>query len=189
MTQEMIEILIGKYLDSEITPSEQQLLDVELEQNSQARELLRQLQDLHEFSSEVMASEITECGSTTEDIFERAWQRQSQSSLRSIIKLGAYFRFAAGVAAGLIIGLALHFVLPSVSQPQDSPVAPEVFVQKINNQSDINKPDLPKLVTNPTDNVFRNVDWYNFTDKEGNQWLIEGLRENTVRPAAYSEDL
>jgi hypothetical protein len=189
MTQEMLEILIGKYLDSEITPSEQRLLDVELERDPQARELLRQLQGLHELGSEVMASEIDGRGRTAEDVFERAWQQQSKSPLQSIVKLGGHLRFAAGVAAGLILGLVLHFALPSVSQPQVSPAAPEVFAQNTDNQKTIEMPDLPRLEMDLANNVFRNVDWYNFTDKEGNQWLIEGLREDVVRPAAYSEGL
>lgn len=188
MTQEMLEILIGKVLDSEITPSEQQLLDVELEHNPQARELLRQLQDLHEASSEVITSEIAQQGRAAEDVFEKAWQQQSKSPLRHRMKLGR-LRFAAGVAAGLMIGLALHFVLPSVSEPRSDRIRPRAFVENTDDQTDAERPDLPQFVTDPVGNVFRNVDWYNFTDKEGNQWLIEGLREDIVKPAAYSGDL
>ncbi len=40
MTQEMLEILIGKYLDGEITPSEQCILQTELERDIKAKELL-----------------------------------------------------------------------------------------------------------------------------------------------------
>lgn len=189
MTQEMLEILIGKYLDSEITPSEQRLLEVELDRDPRAKELLRQLQDLHECSSEVVASEIAGRGRAAEDVFERAWQQQSKHSLRFIVKLGGHLRFAAGVAAGLLIGLSLHFVLPSVSAPHGDPVPPAAFVQNTENQVDVERPDFPRLLTDPTGNVFRNVDWYSFTDQEGNQWLIEGLREDIVRPAAYSGDL
>ena len=188
MNQEMLEILIGKYLDSEITPSEQRLLEAELDRDPQAKELLRRLQDLHESSSAVMASELAGEERAAEDIFEKAWQQRSKRSFRFILKRGGQFRFAAGVAAGLLIGLALHFVLPSISEPQDHPVSPDAFVQNADNQTDEENPDLPKLITEPSNNVFRNVDWYSFTDKEGNQWLIEGLREDIVRPAAYSGD-
>jgi hypothetical protein len=181
--------LIGKYLDSEITPSEQRLLDVELEREPKAKELLSQLQDLHEHSREVITSEVSGRGRAAEDIFERAWQQQSQSSLRSVIKLCSRFRFAAGVAAGLLIGLTLHFVLPLVSEPSNNPVTPGVFAQKNDYQADIEKPDLQKLITDPEGDVIRSVDWYSITDREGNQWLIEGLRENVVRPAAFSEGL
>ncbi|MFC1635751.1 anti-sigma factor family protein [Planctomycetota bacterium] len=189
MTQEMLEILIGKYLDSEITPSEQRLLEAELERDPQIKELLRQLQDLHESSSEVVASEITGPGRAAEEVFEQAWQQQSKPSFRFILKRGGHFRFATGVAAGLLIGLILHFVLPYTSEPQDDPVSPDAVVQNTDDQTDIEKPDIPEFRTDPVSNVFRNVDWYSFTDKQGNQWLIEGLREDIVRPAAYSGDL
>ncbi len=189
MTQEMLEILIGKYLDGEITPSEQSMLEAELDRDAQAKELLRQLEDLHKRSCEVVASEIIGRGKTPEEVFEQAWQQQSKHSLRFIVKLGGHLRFTTGVAAGLLIGLALHFVLPSVSGPQGDQVPPDVFVQNIDSQANIERPDFPRLLTDPPGNVFRNVDLYSFTDKQGNQWLIEGLRENTVRPAAYDAGL
>jgi hypothetical protein len=189
MTQEMLEILIGKYLDSEITPSEQRLLDAELARDPQVNELLRQLQDLHESSGEVVASEMSGLGRAAEDVFERAWQQQTRPSFRFRVTMGRHLRFAAGVAAGLLIGLALHLVLPSISQPQDDPVAPNVLVKNTDSRVDKEMPDSPGFITDPAGNIFRNVDWYSFTDKEGNQWLIEGLREDIVRPAAYSGDL
>ena len=39
MTEEIFELLIGKYLDGEITPSEERLLEAELERNPKAAEL------------------------------------------------------------------------------------------------------------------------------------------------------
>lgn len=189
MTPEMLEILIGKYLDSEIAPSEQRLLDAELERDPQHKELLKQLQDLHECNAEVMASELTGTGRTAEDVFERAWLQQSKRPFRFLFRRSHTLRFAAGLAAGLIIGLILHFVLPPISQPPGDPVPAHLVVQNTDNQTKPGQVDLPRRMTDPDGNVFRNVDWYNFTDKEGNQWLIEGLRENVVRPASYSEDL
>ena len=189
MTQEMLEILIGKYLDSEITPSEQRLLDAELARDPQVRELLRQLQDLHESSSEVVASEMSGLGRAAEDVFERAWQQQTRPSFRFRVTMGRHLRFATGVAAGLLIGLILHLLLPFTSEPQGDPVSPDAVVQNTDDRADVEKPDVPGFMMDPPGNVFRNVDWYSFTDKQGNQWLIEGLREDIVRPAAYSGDL
>lgn len=189
MTEEMLEILIGKYLDGEITPSEQRILEAELERDPQAKALLTQLEHLHERSCEAVTSEIIEPGRTAEDVFERAWQQQARHLLPLVMRRSGAIRFAAGVAAGFFIGLALHFVLPSVSKPQGEPVAPGAFVQNTADQASMEETNLPRLLPGAADNVFRNVDWYNFTDKEGNQWLIEGLREDIVRPAAYSGDL
>ena len=41
----------------------------------------------------------------------------------------------------------------------------------------------------PSGEPERNVDWYRFTDEQGNQWMVEGLRENIVKPAVYQQGL
>jgi anti-sigma factor RsiW len=193
MNQEMLEILIGKYLDGEITPSEQQILEAQLDRDPQAEELLRQFQSLHERCSEVVTSELLGRGKTPEEILTKAYQKHSKStpeqqvpnSLRRIVKIGGYMRFATGVAAGLLIGLALHFVLLSNQTSQIEPTPSNIVAQ---NTSDGTSPDLQRasqLPVRDAGGVIRNVDWYNFTDEHGNQWLVEGLRENIVRPAVY----
>jgi len=184
MTQKMLEILIGKYLDGEITPGEQHLLDTALEEDSQAKELFEQLQALHRRTRRAVASEILERGKTPDEIFEQAWQQQTKPPSQRMIKAGGYLRFAAGVAAGLIIGIALHFTVLAHSTPQSSDVPPNVILT-----NDVQTP--PLLITPPegTENVIRNVDWFSFTDQTGDQWLIEGLRESIVRPAVYYEGL
>jgi hypothetical protein len=189
MTQEMLEILIGKYLDGEITPSEQQILQKRLDNDSHARELLEQLQALNERSCEVVAAQIIGRGKEAEAIFEQAWQRQAANPLHRIPKMDGRLRFAVGLAAGLAIGLMLHFVLPFVSTPQSPPAPSDILAQNTDNQIDAEQFTLPESLTNPAENTLRNVDWYSFTDKQGNQWLIEGLRENNVRPAAYYGEL
>ena len=183
MNLEMLEILIGKYLDGEITPSEQQILEAELDKDPRAEELLRQFQDLHERSCEVAASELLARGKTPEEIFSRAYKKQSKNPLRGIVKLRGYMRFAAGVAAGLLIGIALHSFLPASSIPRTEPVPPNVAANNTANEMNPELENLPQLLTAP--DVIRNVDWYNFTDDNGNQWLIEGLRQNIIRPAVY----
>lgn len=189
MTQEMLEILIGKYLDGEITPSEQHILQTELDCNPKAKELLEQLQDLHERSCQAVASEIIERGKDTGEIFEQAWQRQAANPLHRVLKMNGWLRFAAGLAAGLIIGLMLHFVLPLISTTQSLDVPANIVAKNANNRMDAEQQTYPQPLINPAGNSLRNVDWYSFTDKQGNQWLIEGLRENTVRPAVYYGDL
>jgi hypothetical protein len=189
MTEEMLEILIGKYLDGEITPSEQQILQKRLDSDSHAKELLEQFQALSERSCEVVAAQIIGRGKEAEEIFEQAWQRQAANPLHRILKVDGRLRFAVGLAAGLAIGLMLHFVLPFVSTPQSPDVPADMLAQNTENQIDAKQFTLPESLTNPAENTLRNVDWYSFTDKQGNQWLIEGLRENNVRPAAYYGDL
>lgn len=193
MNQEMLEILIGKYLDGEITPSEQRILEEQLNAEPQAEKLLKQFQNLHERCGEVVTSELLEQGKTPEEIFAKAYQQQSGSPIRHltlnpirrIVKIGGFMRFAAGVAAGLIIGLALHFVMISNQANINERNIPYIVTQNTNNNTNLDIQRASMSQTKNTPGVIRNVDWYNFTDEKGNQWLVEGYRENTVRPAVY----
>ena len=189
MKQEMLEILIGKYLDGEITPSEQQILQTELDSNPQAKELLQQLQDLHECCCEAVASEIIGIGEEAGEIFEQAWQKQPANPLHRVLKINGRLRFTAGLAAGLAIGLILQFVLPFISTSQSPDVPVNVLAQNTGNQMEAEQLNFPQPLMDLAGNAMRNVDWYSFMDNQGNQWLVEGLRENVVKPAAYYGDL
>lgn len=180
MADEMLEILIGKYLDGEITARERRMLEAAMEEDPQARKLFEQLQDLDQRSRQAVASEIRQRGKAAEEIFEQAWQQRAKRPARRMIRLGGYMRFAAGLAAGLIIGLGLHFSLLARPESQGDQTAPNAVTP-----TDVQKPALQMLPPDGAGNVFRNVDWYSFTDEAGDQWLIEGFRENIVRPAAY----
>ncbi|UCD00027.1 MAG: hypothetical protein JSW66_09115 [Phycisphaerales bacterium] len=188
MNQEILEILIGKHLDGEITPGEQRILEVELKRDPRAEELLAELRDLHERSSELVASCIFGQGKASGDVFEQAWQQADRSVRHRTRRLG-YAHVAVGIAAGFLGGLAVHFVLPDASAPQNDKAVSDVLVRNVGSPLELEGPSLPGLPTDPLENAIRNVDWYNFTDQEGNQWLIEGLRENTAQPAAYYGDL
>jgi hypothetical protein len=190
--------LIGKYLDGEITPSEQQILEAALDGDVHSKRLLEQCQDLHQRSREVVASEILGRGKSAQEIFESACGTQHRAkhplrspmdSLQRTIKVVRRLRFAAGLAAGLVIGLALHFTLLARLTPQRNQALSNEIVKNTDNRTDAQGPALRPLPLDSTRNVTRNVDWYSFTDENGDQWLIEGLRENTVRPASYSPDL
>jgi len=37
--------------------------------------------------------------------------------------------------------------------------------------------------------ITREVNWYIYTDRDGNQWLIEGTEEGMVKPAVYRDGL
>ena len=188
MTEEMLEILIGKYLDGEITPIEQRLLDQALQKDSQAKELFEQLQDLHRASQEAIDAEIIDRGRPAKEIFERAWQ-QTKQPLRRLINIRGRLRFTVGLAAGLIIGLTLHFVLSRqlISTSYEPPVS--TVAQDITSVSDDIRLKSQAPVPDSSENAIRNVDWYSFTDEDGRQWLIERVRQDVVRPAVYAEGL
>jgi len=184
-TDDRLEILIGRLLDGGISPTERKQLDQELEQDSRARELLEQMRVLYECGREIVERQVQQGGAAPADIFERAW-RQSKGSVRQrIIRVGGLPRFAVGLAAGLLLGLGLHFVSSGGIQPpiDDARVAtapgqPPVEMAKLDES-------WRKLQPRTPDQVTRQVEWYGFTDPAGNQWLIEGYREGVVRPASY----
>ncbi len=188
MTDEMLEILIGKYLDSEITPGEQRLLEAQLDENAPARRLLEQLQDLDGCAEAVVNAEVNEAGDSAGAIFERAWrQRRAPAAVVAGIWTG-WWRFAAGVAAGIVIGVGGFAYLSGRATDSSELSRSMVAVEDADKAS----PDMAVEAVVPAvldTDVIRIVDFYNFTDEAGGQWLIEGLREIRVRPVAYYKDL
>ena len=58
MNEEMIELLIGKFIDSEITPAEQRLLDAELLRNPRTRRLLEEFQMMGDQAKGILGQEL-----------------------------------------------------------------------------------------------------------------------------------
>jgi len=179
-----LEILIGKLVDGEISPGERQILERELNVNSQAKELLEQLRSLRQYSRQAVAAEVSG-GASADQIFERAWQQSRKSSYQRIIRLDGHLRFAVGLAAGLILGLALHFVPIWGGSKTPMQVPGETLVAK--GPSDVAgtpvsvvpvKQGGPRPMTGQ-------VDWYVFTGPNGEQWVVEGVREGLVKTADY----
>lgn len=179
-TDDKLEILIGKLLDGEISPAEQRWLDRELEQDSRARTLLEQMRTLHECSGQVIAREVRSGGADPQEVFERAWRQSRGGVWRRVFGIGGLPRFAAGLAAGFLLGLVLHLVLVGGSKsPADDPAESRIADAGDQNRvwPVLERPDSPQIT--------REVEWYGFTDQAGNQWLVEGLREGVAKPVSY----
>jgi len=210
-----LEIRIGKLLDGELSPQERGLLETELQRDRQAKELFEQMRLLHECSCGVVTHEVLGRGTDPAEVFERAWQQNQRSFWRGIARGGlqregwrwgiiadGHLRFAVGVAAGLLLGLVLHFVpLPHAQTPSVTPSQPLVAVDVPSGPSrqiemgpqmpnnglrapvvSVRSPGNPRQIT-------REVNWYIYTDRDGNQWLIEGTEEGMVKPAVYRDGL
>ena len=111
MTDEQLEILIGKSVDGEITPDEQRVLDDVLRQSQDARELLEQLRRLREVSLQAVKTDVLEPGRRPEETLQRVWQRRRASSWRQFLFADRHLRFVAGLAAGFVLGLLVHVAL------------------------------------------------------------------------------
>ena len=227
-TLDKLEILIGKFLDGELSPQERGLLETELQRDRQAKELFEQMRVLHECSCGVVTHEVLGRGADPAEVFERAWQQNKRSFWRGIARGGlerkggrwatqadGHLRFAVGVAAGLLLGLVLHFVpLPHSQTPSATPTQPLVAVDGPSGRSgQIEMGSGPQVhdsalgspsqmrnngfrapvvsVRSPGDpgRTTREVDWYVYTDRAGNQWLIGGTHEGMVKPAVYRDGL
>jgi anti-sigma factor RsiW len=199
-----LEVMIGRLLDGELSPKERCLLESELQQDRQAKELYEQMRVLHECSCGVVTHEVLGRGADPAEVFERAWQQSKRSFWRRVAKGGlerkgwrlgtradGHLRFAVGVAAGLLLGLVLRFVplphsqipsnLTSSSQPRVAVDVPPGRYSPVE-VTPVRQSAGPRRIT-------REVDWYVYTDRDGNQWLIEGTQEGKVRPAAYPDGL
>lgn len=192
VSDERLEILIGKLLDGEISPVERRLLDEELGRNGQARALLERLQALDERSRAAVTARIAPRPGEPQSVFERAWQRHETGPWARVVEMRGVgrSRFAAGLAAGFFLGLILHLVLVRTGTGPNAPTgAPGDVPRRVAGATPgTNTGSLP-LARDRLQPVMRNVEWYSFTDEAGNQWLVEGVREGLVRPVAYRSDV
>lgn len=222
-TLDKLEIQIGKFLDGELSLPERSLLETELQRDRRAQELFEQMRLLHECSCGVVTHEVLGRGADPAEIFERAWQQNKRSFWRRIARGGLerdgsrggsyvdrHLRFAVGVAAGLLLGLTLHFVSLSHSRtPSTNPSQPLVAVDvpsgpsrpiemgpqmghasgPASGNNGFGAAMVPVRAPGDLRQIQRVVDWYVYTDQDGNQWLIEGTREGMVKPAVYRDGL
>lgn len=178
---EMLEILMGKYMDGQITPGENRMLQEAIEADDEARELFEQLQVLHQQCEEAVDSEVLSKGREFDEVFELAWRRKGTRVVRIIVPGGA-LKFVAGLAAGILIGIGVHLFMsvnqlnrPSPGLEYAAGSKPQPVTRYIT--------DVPPGQPESLGSVTRNVDWYSFTDQSGNEYLIEGYRRNAVKPA------
>lgn len=214
-THDKLEILIGRLLDGELSPRERSHLEGEIQRDPHAKSLYEQMRVLHECSCGVVTHEILGRGADPAAIFERAWQQSKRSLWRRVAKGGperqgwrwgaradGHLRFAVGIAAGLLLGLVLRFVpLPYSQVPSSSSSQPPVAVDvppypyspieqgRPARGNAFAAPVVPVSQSAGPRRISREVDWYVYTDRDGNQWLIEGAREGSARSAAYPDGL
>lgn len=164
-----IELWINQYLDGQLDPSSAELLNAHLSAYPEHRRLFEQLFALHQAASRQVGG-LLKGGKSFDQIYSVAARRSRWSRRRAA--LWRWSRFAAGLAAGLALAVALQGRL---SQPDGysaasvSPIAPT------------------SVSVNPE---IQDVDYYDYTDAAGYRWLIEAVRQPIgVQTAAYYQDL
>lgn len=189
LDQETLELLMGKHLDGEISSAEARLLQTHLDQDADARQLLDQLQSLHQSSQEAVTEAVLGRGRSAQGIIDAALQQSQGRRPLRFLRRWVFSQFAAGLAAGLLIATAGTFLLnPSAAPEPFGPVDGNTTGGEL-----VPGPDrTPRWAvrTVPNAGIQRNVDWFVFPDEQGQYYLIEGLREaRRVTPAVYRGDL
>ncbi len=199
LTEDKLEILIGKCLDGQATPMERHLFEKEINQNPQARAMFEHWQTLNEWGRSLVVDKLVEQGACPEEVFEQAWRRSRGVLWFRLARSRRHMRFAVGVAAGFLLGVLLHFVWMNGTTNQTvSPrnVALETSIPTTGGAKVV-RPEVlaaaaPEQGGPAGRSESRNVNSYIITDADGNPYLIQqGVQqqrrhEGNVRLAAYS---
>lgn len=183
MNPEMTETLINKFLDSEITPAEQRLLDAELAHNPEAVILLEQLRDLRDQAVQGLRHELDSCVQPSDQLLERA-VRHSRTGKRTFSRLLGRCWPAAAVA-GFLLALAILYFWTGATE--SDPPRTQTHLAPDSGSPPANVADSRQLGPQifRLRPVRRGVDLFTYTDHSGNRLLIEASRDQHVEPATY----
>jgi len=191
MNNDMVETLISKFIDSEITPAEQRLLDGELMSNPKARELLTRLQQLHDQTCQLLDDQLTGRGASAESLLQKAGEQIDSPRQSQRFGLSRFAKLALSLAACLLVALTVWAIV-SVHTPNTPTPQPEKMT--VDNDAAIPesleprfKPRWLREIT-PTQRQCY-MDWYTYTDPSGSQYLIESYRDRGVTTAAANDGL
>ncbi|MDH7599151.1 MAG: hypothetical protein QHH07_05890 [Sedimentisphaerales bacterium] len=168
--QSNIEGLINKYLDGEITAREMEDLRASLQTDPAAKGLFEKLQQVDRYCQEAIQRYVVQVGRPVEDLVGALGSaRTTHIGWARWVRQGAWLRFAAGVAAGLILGAVLSVAV--------------LFWRGESHQARENLAGDKGLPVQ--EQPLPRVDIYYYRDSQGNLWAIEGLSEQRIKNVAY----
>ncbi len=195
LTEDKLEILIGKCLDGQATPIERHLIEKEMNQDPKAKALFEQWQTLNEWGRGLVVDKLDEQGARPEDVFEQAWRRSRGKLWLRLARSQRHVRFAVGVAAGFLLGvLSLYSYTvwtqgtTGVEQSRRGIVADPALSAPTGGGMKVLNPEVLAAAQAES----RNVDSYLMTDAAGNPLLVQRdvqqqhHRQGNGRLAAYS---
>ena len=172
MDNDRLEILMGKFFDGEIEPSERRLLDTQLDKDPGNRRLFDQYRALHTLA-QAEISPLAEAGRSFETVFSAAWKTSRRGQRRFVRAPLGVVRFISGMAAGLLLAVLVQFSMRS-APPLETPTTPDLSPQA---SASLSGPDrvLTRAAGNAAAPVIKDVDYYYYTDENGQRWLIEEI--------------
>jgi len=189
VADDRLELLIGRLFDGELSAAQRRDLEAEVERSPEARALLEHMRWVHECCDEAIARDVVGPDTAAAEVFQRAWEDRGGPIRRRFTGRTGGLRFGAGLAAGFLLGLAVHFAIVRESIPSPDPRAQRPPTSESLTASNDLFDGVKLRGPEDAEHVIRRVDWYGFTDRGGNQWLIEGIREDVARPAVHYTDL
>ncbi len=131
MNPENLEQLIGKSLDSEITPAEKQLLDSLAEKHPELKARIEELGQLTDAARQILHQDIVEKGDSFADVFNRAAQIRSSKPHHQRIRLHPAVHVVATLAAGFLLGLVAYGLFDTWKTRSETPVvnSPKIIAE------------------------------------------------------------
>lgn len=196
MNEQMLEILISKYIDSEITPAEQKMLDAELQSNPEAQETLKTLEQLRDQSQQMIKEEVLLSGAPASTIIEQALAQSSRPRKQKGTPCRRWYRDPISLAACFILGLGfvsvwVNYGKPiqqtgsnnrqtTASPPIDQPWPP-LFIKSSEERTPLRQEEK----RNPDDGIY-----LYYTDPEtGKVRAVELHRKSDIKTVTYDEGL
>ncbi|MBN2211343.1 MAG: hypothetical protein JW709_08100 [Sedimentisphaerales bacterium] len=186
MNSNHLEQLIGKLLDSEITPAEKQLLDAAIEKHPELLNHIDKMGQLSDATQQTLRQEVIEKGKSFDEIFSRALTVKRPQSRHRRLRLHPAIHVMATLAAGFLLGLITYGLFDAwKTKIQASNInPPQVIVEKpAETITDEQSAPIPSPKFLPAPGPFY------YTDSQGNIrpiYPILPTPENNVENAEYT---
>lgn len=186
MNPDNIEQLIGKSLDSEITPAEKQLLDCLVEKHPELKARIGELGQLSDAARQILHQDIVEKGDCFADVFSRALQNRPSKPYHKRIRLHPAVHVAATLAAGFLLGLVAYGLFDTWQTKSETPVvnSPKVIAEI---PGEAAAPD--QAISAPIPKFQPAPGLYYYTDSQGNLRPIYPpmlMPDQNIENAGYS---
>lgn len=172
LDDKQIELWISQYLDGQLDPTAAECLSEQLAADDQTRQRLEKWFTLHQAARQTVPQAVQR-GKSFDQIFAAACQQTRRAHRWAALR--RWGRFAAGLAAGILVALSAQVSAPKWAYRQQTTPSTAGWA-------------MPSLLT--TFPEMHDIDYYDYTDSSGARWLLEIVRQPiSSQPVVYYQDL